>query len=79
MASEVLMTISRDEEERARLLRDEMIVLDYQSGHVHAERKGREEGREEGRQRRDQWFLEMIQQGLSLEEIQQRLQNSNQG
>ena len=31
MASEVLMTISRDEEERARIMRDEKIELDFQA------------------------------------------------
>ena len=44
MASQVLMTISRDEEERARLMRDEKILLDYQSGLVHAKREGCTEG-----------------------------------
>ena len=43
MASQVLMTISRDEEERARLMRDEKILLDYQSGLVHAKREGKAE------------------------------------
>jgi len=47
MASEVLLTISRDEVERARLISEEKFQLDLQSKMVYAERKGREEGREE--------------------------------
>jgi predicted transposase/invertase (TIGR01784 family) len=47
MASEVLMTISRDEVERARLISEEKYVLDTQSKLVHAKRKGRAEGRTE--------------------------------
>jgi hypothetical protein len=36
MASQVLMTISRDEVERARLLSEEKYILDTQSKVVHA-------------------------------------------
>ena len=58
MASEVLMTISRDEAERARLLSEYKYVVDTQSKVVQARRegeqrglrKGRQEGRREGRQ-----------------------------
>ena len=69
MAGQVLMTVSRDEEERARLLRDEKIELDYQSGMVTAKRIGFKEGREEERQ----LFLDLLNQGLSIEEIKQRI------
>ena len=48
MAGQVLMKVSRDEEERARILRDEKIELDYQSGMVTAQRIGFKEGREKG-------------------------------
>ena len=54
MASSVLMTVSRDEEERARIMRDEKIELDYQSYMSWAKKEGRkiglEEGRKEGRE-----------------------------
>ena len=49
MASEVLLTISRDEEERARIMRDEKIELDYQSEIVYWERLAMEKGIEKGR------------------------------
>jgi flagellar biosynthesis/type III secretory pathway protein FliH len=39
--------------------------------------KGREEGREEGMEKSRQRLLEMINQGLSIEEIKQRLNSSN--
>ena len=45
MASEVLISISKDEVERARLLSEEKYELDTQSRIVFAERKGRQEGR----------------------------------
>ena len=48
MASQVLMTISRDEEERARIMRDEKIELDYQSAMTQYMRMGHAEGLEKG-------------------------------
>jgi len=69
MASEVLLEISRDEEERARLMSEYKYQLDIQSKLVHAKREGREEGREEGEQKRTQYVLDLIAQGLSTEEI----------
>ena len=44
MASQVLRTISRDEEERARIMRDEKILLDYYSGINYMKKKGLAEG-----------------------------------
>jgi predicted transposase/invertase (TIGR01784 family) len=44
MASEVLMTISRDEEERFRLLSEEKYILDTQSNLSWERREGRAEG-----------------------------------
>jgi hypothetical protein len=76
MASQVLMTISRDEEERARILRDEKIELDYQSYMVEAKRAAYREGHNEGVEERDKYILELIEQGLSSEEIKQRLQST---
>jgi len=49
MASEVLMTISRDEHERARLLSEFKGQKDYESKMVYAKRTGHAEGRAEGR------------------------------
>ena len=66
MASQVLMTISRDDEERARLNRNEKIILDYQSGLVTAKREGKREERQE--------ILRMIKQGLSVEELERQLE-----
>ena len=66
MASEVLMTISKDEAERFRLMSEEKYQLDMQSKLVHAKRKARAEER--------QHFLEMLDQGLSVEEMKRRLQ-----
>jgi predicted transposase/invertase (TIGR01784 family) len=48
MASQVLMSISKDEVERARLMSEYKYVVDTQSKVVHAKREGRQEGRQEG-------------------------------
>jgi predicted transposase/invertase (TIGR01784 family) len=50
MASEVLMTISRDEAERARLMSEFKYETDTQSKIGYARKEGRVEGRKEGRQ-----------------------------
>ena len=50
MASEVLLEISRDEVERARLNSEYKYQLDMQSKLVHAKREARKEGLEEGKQ-----------------------------
>ena len=87
MASSVLMTVSRDEEERARIMRDEKIELDWQSymswakkeGHSQGLAEGRAEGRAEGieqeREESHEYFLKLLDQGLSVDEIKQQLQH----
>jgi predicted transposase/invertase (TIGR01784 family) len=50
MASEVLMTISKDEAERARLMSEFKFQMDTQSKIGYARREGRQEGRQEGQQ-----------------------------
>ena len=84
MASEVLMTISRDEEERARLMRDEKIELDYQSGLSYAKKQGIKIGEQRGIQigeqrllEERQRFLSLLDQGLSAEEIREQLTGSS--
>jgi len=57
MASEVLLNISRDEVERARLMSEEKFQLDMQSKMVHAKREGHKE------------ILSMLKSGKSPEEI----------
>ena len=61
MASEVLMTISRDEIERARLMSEYKYEVDTQSRLVHAEREGEKKG--------EQKILDLLRQGKSSEEI----------
>jgi predicted transposase/invertase (TIGR01784 family) len=48
MASRVLMTISKDEVERARLISEEKYILDTQSNLTYARQKGEAKGRAEG-------------------------------
>ena len=73
MASEVLIKISKDDIEQARLLSELKYELDTQSMRVDARREGREEGREEGlqegRQEGRQEILKLLKSGKSPEEI----------
>jgi predicted transposase/invertase (TIGR01784 family) len=57
MASEVLLSISKDEVERARLMSEYKYQLDTQSKLVHAERVGRQEGRAEGREEKQEEII----------------------
>ena len=83
MASEVLLTISRDEEERARIMRAEKTELDYISYMAEAEEKGLAKGLAEGHAKglakgkleNEKYILQLIKQGLSIEEIRQYLEH----
>ena len=61
MTSRVLLNISKDEIERARLMSEYKYELDTQSKLVHAERKGIKKGKKE--------VIEMLKSGKSPEEI----------
>jgi hypothetical protein len=61
MASEVLITISRDDVERARLRSEEKYELDTQSKIVHAKREGRQEMKQE--------IITLLKSGKSPEEV----------
>ena len=69
MASQVLMAVSRDEEERARIMRDEKIELDYHSIMVDdirkAKREGRLEGKLEGKLEREKELLDNARTALA--------------
>ncbi|MDR3302217.1 MAG: hypothetical protein LBT01_06780 [Spirochaetaceae bacterium] len=69
MASEVLMTISKDERERARLESEFKYALDTQSELVNAKREGRQEGRQEGEKYAKQQFIDLLKSGKSPEEL----------
>jgi predicted transposase/invertase (TIGR01784 family) len=65
MASKVLMTISKDEVKRARLMSEYKYQMDTQSNLVHAKRMGIQEGMEKGRQE----IINLLKGGKSPEEI----------
>jgi len=73
MASEVLMTISRDEVERARLMSIEKYELDTQSKITYAKRKGMEIGEKKGEKRGihkgEKNIIDLLKSGKSPEEI----------
>ena len=81
MASEVLMTISRDEIERTRLRSEEKYQLDMQSKLVTAKRraeqkgleKGLQKGEQKGEEKKLQEVLQLINQGLTSKEIEKHL------
>jgi len=51
MAGQVLLNISKDEEERARIISEYKYIVDLQSKTVNARREGLEQGRQEGLER----------------------------
>ena len=69
MASKVLMTISKDEQERARLLSEYKYQMDTQSKLVHAKRMGMQEGMEKGMVKGRQEIINLLKNGKSPEEI----------
>ena len=52
---------------------EELSEIRFNEGREIGREEGQEEGREEGAEKRDQYVLELINQGLSTEEIKQRL------
>jgi predicted transposase/invertase (TIGR01784 family) len=77
MAGQVLIQVSKDEEGRARIMRDEKIELDYHSDMVEAKREGLRQGHKEEKQIIARNLLaegstpDFVQKitGLSLDEI----------
>ena len=73
MASEVLMTISKDEVERARLMSELKYELDTQSKITYAKRQGIQQGIQQGEKtgekRGEQKIIELLKSGKSPEEI----------
>jgi len=74
MAAEVLLTISRDEVERARLRSEEKNLLDIQSDMVYERREGRQEGRREGENKKSMEILNLIAKGYTAEDIKRDLE-----
>ena len=69
MASEVLMTISKDEAERARLMSEEKYQLDMQSKLAYAEIVGKRKGKKEGEKIGEMKIIDLLRSGKSPEEI----------
>jgi predicted transposase/invertase (TIGR01784 family) len=67
MASEVLITISKDEVERARLMSEYKYAVDLQSKVVQAKREGRQEGLQKGLQKGRREGLQKGRQEEKLE------------
>jgi predicted transposase/invertase (TIGR01784 family) len=66
----VLITISKDEAERARLMSEWKYVVDTQSKVVQAKREGRREGWQEGRQEKTVEIARNAKQlGIPVEQI----------
>ena len=70
-ASEVLLSISRDEIEQARLMSELKYELDTQSKLVHAKREGRKEGLAEAHKEKIQTAINLKKLGVSTEIIEQ--------
>jgi len=65
MASEVLIHISKDEIEQARLMSELKYELDTQSNLAHAKREGIKEGMQKGENK----IIDLLKSGKSPEEI----------
>jgi predicted transposase/invertase (TIGR01784 family) len=73
MAVETLSKITQDQVEYARMCNLLKSELDYQSGMVEARRSGLKEGMEKAHEEDRQYFLELLNQDLTKEEIRERL------
>ena len=69
MASEALISISKDEKEWVRLMSEYKYELDTQSKLVHAKQEGRQEGLEAGIVKGEQKIINLLKSGKSPEEI----------
>ena len=68
------MNISRDEDQRARLLSEYKGAVDFQSKMVQAKRDGRQEGLLEGEKKNSKEILELIASGYTAEDIKRKLE-----
>ena len=73
MAVETLSNITQNEVEYARMCTLLKSELDWQSRETNARRSGIKEGREEGRKEGRKEVLQLFEQGLSVDEIRERL------
>jgi predicted transposase/invertase (TIGR01784 family) len=70
MASKIVLEISRDEVERARLMSEYKYVVDTQSKVVQARREGRRQGIQEGIQKKAIEFAQKLKsRGVAAEQI----------
>ncbi|MDR2900720.1 MAG: Rpn family recombination-promoting nuclease/putative transposase [Treponema sp.] len=60
-------------EDAKKVWREEAREEGHAEGHLEGRKVGREEGRQEGREERNDYFLALLDQGLSVEEIKKRL------
>jgi predicted transposase/invertase (TIGR01784 family) len=77
MAADVLLTISKDEIERARLMSEYKYEVDRQSDLVEARREGRKEGEKEGKKEGETLVLDLMRQGYTAEEIEKKLREDD--
>ena len=73
--NKILSKEDRDEAERMEVYSREKYELDRQSELSYEWWRGRRQGRREGKLKHKNYVLELIAQGLSTEEIKQRLEN----
>jgi hypothetical protein len=69
MASEVLMTISKDQAERMNLISEYKAHVDYYNRMGYERREGIKEGVEKGKEKMKQEMLDLLKSGKSPEEI----------
>ena len=85
MASDSIYRISQDEVERARIMRAEKTELDYisymdwakETGFAEGHARGHADGLADGEKKNQEFILDLIDQGLTAEEIKKRIKNIN--
>jgi len=69
MAGKTLLTVSRDERERARMMSEYKYITDHQSNLVEAEQKGEKRGWDKCKVEDRKEFLSQLKSGKSIEEL----------
>jgi hypothetical protein len=72
MATELLLEVSQDQEERARMRSRKKFLMDQTSNMITAEKRGEIRGRKEGEELGAAKVLELLNQGVAIDEIKKR-------
>jgi len=69
MAGKTLLTVSKDERERARMMSEYKYITDHQSNVVEAEQRGEKRGEKRGWEKGKNEVIDLLKSGVPVEEI----------